>query len=187
MEQFAQYEAVALFIERAVAVKAAFARHERERLSRRGGLLPTRRLAAGDRSWLAARVRVLPPTTDAGAAEATGCVSSRVAHATLPTRQQTLRGMMDWSYGLLTRQRKRVFRQMAVFVGGCALVAAESICNADGQMDVLNGLQSLLDKNLLKQTEVDGEARFSMLETIREYAREKLLESGENERVRARH
>ena len=95
--------------------------------------------------------------------------------------------MMDWSYGLLTDSEKRVFRQLAVFVGGCTLVAAESICNADGQMDVLNGLQSLLDKNLLKQTEVDGEARFSMLETIREYAREKLLESGENERVRARH
>jgi predicted ATPase/class 3 adenylate cyclase len=185
LEQFAQYEAVALFIERAVAVKPAFtvtnenASAVAEVCYRLDGLPLAIELAA-------ARVRVLPPQ------QMLAQLGNRLRFLTsgardLPTRQQTLRGMMDWSYGLLTDSEKRVFRQLAVFVGGCTLVAAESICNADGQMDVLNGLQSLLDKNLLKQTEVDGEARFSMLETIREYAREKLLESGENERVRARH
>ena len=93
---------------------------------------------------------------------------------------------MDWSYELLTDSEKLLFRQLAVFAGGCTLEAAESVCSAGGNLDVLNGLQSLLDKSLLQQVEVNGEPRFSMLETIREYAYERLTMAGELDGVQER-
>ena len=108
----------------------------------------------------------------------------------LPTRQQTLRGTIDWSYNLLDANEQRLFARLGVFVGGWTVEAAEAVCNADGDLglDVLDGLQSLLDKSLLRQVEgADGEPRFTMLETIREYALERLAASGEAEAVQRQH
>lgn len=98
----------------------------------------------------------------------------------LPARQQTLRATIDWSYRLLDPSEQRLFARLAVFAGGCTLEAAEAVCDLDGDGDVLAGLDSLLDKNLLHRSDDDQvEPRVSMLETIREYALELLAARGE--------
>src|SRR5439155_566588 len=92
----------------------------------------------------------------------------------LPARQQTLRNTIAWSYDLLEKAEKTLFRRLSVFVGGCTLEAAEAVCNVGGDLgsEALDGIASLLDKSLLRQVEgADGEPRLQMLETIREYAR----------------
>jgi tetratricopeptide (TPR) repeat protein len=110
----------------------------------------------------------------------------------LPARQQTLRGAIDWSHDLLEDEERALFARLSVFVGGCTLEAAEEVCNSEGDLlllvDVLDGMASLVDKSLLRQQEerVSGEPRFFMLGTIREYAREKLEESGKAEEIRRR-
>jgi predicted ATPase len=93
-------------------------------------------------------------------------------------RQQTLRAAIEWSYDLLAEPEKRLFARLAVFRGGCTLEAAEEVADAD-----LDLLQSLVDKSLLRHTE----GRFWMLETIREYALERLEASGEGDALRGRH
>lgn len=107
----------------------------------------------------------------------------------LPERQQTLRGTIDWSYRLLTVEEQRLFARLSVFHGGCSLDAVESICAMDdGEFDVLEGMTSLMDKSLLRQVESrEGEPRFAMLETIREYAWERLIGAGEEDTARLRH
>lgn len=95
-------------------------------------------------------------------------------------RQQTLRNTIEWSYQLLNKDERKLFARLSVFSGGCTLETAEEVCNVAGdlpnvQLDVL----SLLRKSLLKRDDGDGEPRYSMLESIREYAWEKLQESGE--------
>jgi predicted ATPase len=108
----------------------------------------------------------------------------------LPPRQQTLRNAIEWSYDLLSEEEKRLFRRVAVFLGGCTVEAVEAVCNPDGSLaiDVLEGLISLVDKSLLRQGEgIGGEPRFTMLEMIHEYGRDKLLESGEQDVVKRRH
>ena len=103
----------------------------------------------------------------------------------LPERQRTLRGAIDWSHDLLGEDERVFFRRASVFVGGFALEAAEEVCDADGGLElvVLDGVESLLDKSLLRrpEEEAEEEPRFYMLETIREYATERLEESGEAE------
>ncbi|MEX2644630.1 MAG: adenylate/guanylate cyclase domain-containing protein [Gaiellaceae bacterium] len=93
-------------------------------------------------------------------------------------RQQTLRATIAWSYELLGQEERRLFARLAVFVGGCTLEAAQELAEAD-----LDPLQSLVDKSLLRHTD----ERFWMLETIREYAAERLEESGEADRLRRKH
>ncbi len=107
----------------------------------------------------------------------------------LPARQQSLRAVIDSSYDLLKESEKKLFRRLSVFVGGCTLKAAESVSNPsqDLGMEVLDGLQSLAQKNLVLREEVNGEFRFTMLETIHEYASEKLDKSGEEDEVRQHH
>jgi predicted ATPase/transcriptional regulator with XRE-family HTH domain len=108
----------------------------------------------------------------------------------LPARQQTIRNTIEWSYNLLDAGEQPLFARLAVFVGGCTLAAAEGVCNADHDLpvEVLDGLAALVDKSLLRQAEGrDGEPRFAMLETIREYALEQLEASGETERLRQQH
>src|SRR5262249_27768048 len=133
----------------------------------------------------------------------------------VPTRQQTLRNTIEWSYDLLDEGEKPLFRRMAVFQGGRTLEALEAVCGPsadDGRwtrddgggdsagqnassivyrpssVDVLEGVESLVSKSLLQQREgQDGEPRFWMLETIHEYAREKLRESGEIEALQRAH
>ncbi len=105
-----------------------------------------------------------------------------------PTRQQTLRNTIAWSYDLLSAQEQRLFRWLSVFVGGCTLEAVEALCTAlDERTErVLDGVASLLDKNLLQQAEGE-ETRLMMLETIREYGREALTVRGEVEATRQAH
>ncbi|MCD6054369.1 MAG: adenylate/guanylate cyclase protein [Rubrobacteraceae bacterium] len=108
----------------------------------------------------------------------------------LPERQRTLRGAIAWSHALLDEDEQALFAKLSVFSDGCALEAVEAICDPVGDLfvDVLEGLSSLLDKSLLRQEEmVEEEPRFVMLETIREYARERLELSGEAEEIRRMH
>ncbi len=124
----------------------------------------------------------------------------------LPERQQTLRNTIDWSYNLLSEDEQALFRRLGVFVGGCALEAAEAVCRLQEtgnreqeihaeepvslspvpcNLSPIDGLAALVDKSLLRQEEgLDGEPRFVMLETIREYALEQLAASGEEEALR---
>ncbi|MFL5921075.1 MAG: ATP-binding protein [Gaiellaceae bacterium] len=105
----------------------------------------------------------------------------------LDERQRTLRATIEWSYELLPAAERELFAQLGVFVGGCRLDAAEALCDSIG-IDVLDGLQSLVEKSLLRQRpDADGEPRFWMLETIREYALELLGGAGALEDARRRH
>ena len=97
-------------------------------------------------------------------------------------RQQTLRATIEWSHELLNEEERRLFRRLAVFRGGCTYESAEVVCDADPDL-----LQSLLDKSLLRRRAEDGVPRYWMLETIREYAAERLAESGEVDEIRRRH
>ena len=108
----------------------------------------------------------------------------------LPERQQTLRNTIDWSHDLLNEAERKLFRRLSVFVGGCTMEAAEAVCdtNRDLGMDLFEGLSSLVDKNLVQRVDrPEGETRFAMLETIREYAWECLAESGDQGAVRRAH
>lgn len=107
----------------------------------------------------------------------------------LPTRQQTLRNTIQWSYQLLPFEEQRLFRWLSVFVNGCTLQAAEDVCEGSGQ--VLDGVASLIDKSLLQRVEQTGEEneepRLQMLETIREYGLEVLSINGEGKIARQAH
>ncbi|HEY6898361.1 MAG TPA: tetratricopeptide repeat protein [Rhodocyclaceae bacterium] len=105
----------------------------------------------------------------------------------LPARQQALRQAIAWSHALLSAEEQRLFRRMAVFVGGCTPEALAVV--AEDEADILSGMASLADKSLLLQDDccAEAEVRFAMLETIREYALERLAEAGEAEGCRARH
>jgi len=106
----------------------------------------------------------------------------------LPSRHQTLRNTLEWSYNLLNDDEKKLYARLGVFVGGFTLEAAEAVCNAEGKLDILDGLTSLVNNSLLYQKDsVDGELRFGMLEIIRAYALERLTESGEVEALQEGH
>jgi predicted ATPase len=188
VESLTQYEAVRLFVERAQAAKADFsvtnenAPAVAEICYRLDGLPLAIELAA-------ARIKLL--TVQA----MLGRLSNRLRLLTggardLPERQRTLRSTIQWSHGLLEEGEKVLFRRLSVFAGGRTLEAIEAICDAERDLpiDVLDGLGSLVDENLLKQEEgVGREPRFVMLETIHEFAREKLQESDEGEGIRRLH
>ncbi len=184
----AQYEAVALFIERALAVKPDFVVTNANApavagiCARLDGLPLAIELAA-------ARVKYFPPQTLLARLEQGLAVLVGGARD-LPLRQQTLRGALAWSYDLLAPEEQALFRRFLVFVDGCTMEAAEVVCTAAValQGDILEGLASLVDKSLLRQEEqAGGEARFWMLQTIREYGLEALATSGELEAIREAH
>jgi len=107
-----------------------------------------------------------------------------------PARQRTLRDAIAWSYDLLTEQEQALFRRLAVFVGGFTLEAVEGVAITpdDADVDPLDLVASLVDKSLLRQVDgPDGEPRFTMLETVREYALEQLQAAGEDADTRRRH
>jgi predicted ATPase/serine/threonine protein kinase len=183
-----KYPAISLFVQRAVAVRPDFKLTEEnapavaEICARLDGLPLAIELAA-------ARVKLLTP-----AAMRTR-LASRLQLLTggardLPARQQTLRQAIDWSYDLLNEDEQRLFRRLSVFLGGCTLEAVESVCNtkSDLGLDVLDGMASMVDKSLVRQIEQpDGEPRFLMLETIREYGLEKLHAASELAATRRAH
>ena len=184
------YEAVALFIQRAQSVKPEFqvtnanAPAVAEICVRLDGLPLAIELAA-------ARVKVLPPPALlARLGQRLTVLTSGARDA--PARQQTLRNTIEWSYHLLEADEQRLFRRLSVFVGNCTLEAVEAVCSAldtaDAAGPVLEGVASLIDKNLLQQIEqTQGEPRLVMLETIREYSLEALAVSGEMEATRQAH
>jgi predicted ATPase/DNA-binding SARP family transcriptional activator/Tfp pilus assembly protein PilF len=105
-------------------------------------------------------------------------------------RQQTLQHALDWSFRLLTPHEQRLFARFSVFVGGCTLEAAEAICvdRDDTSGAIMNGIAALLDHSLLRQRqEHNGTYRFGMLHIVREYARTRLAELGEETTIRRRH
>jgi predicted ATPase/class 3 adenylate cyclase/DNA-binding CsgD family transcriptional regulator len=104
-------------------------------------------------------------------------------------RQQTLRASVDWSYALLTEPERVLFRRLAVFTGGCDLAAARAVAGDRDveRYQVLDQLTLLVDKSLVVAGDVDGRTRYRLLETVRQYALEKLSESGEADDVRTRH
>lgn len=188
VEGLTQYEAVRLFIERAQAAQADFqvtnenAPAIAEICYRLDGLPLAIELAA-------ARVRLLPPQALLARLSQRLKVLTGGAR-TLPARQQTLRNTIDWSYELLDQAERMIFARLAIFVGGCTLAMAEAICNAerDLPLDMLDGLQSMLDKSLIYQVSgIENEPRFLMLETIREYAYERLDTQGELPALQRRH
>ena len=107
--------------------------------------------------------------------------------AGVPERHRTLRAAIEWSYDLLTEEEQSLFTSLGVFVGGFTLEGAEAVAG-DLELDVVDGVESLLSNNLLRTERMaGGEPRFGMLETIREYALERLAERGDGEAVRRRH
>jgi predicted ATPase len=194
VDTLSQYAAVALFIQRALAVRPDFrvdnanAPAVAEICVRLDGLPLAIELAA-------ARIKLFLPQA----------MLARLGHRfellrggarDMPERHQTLRQAIAWSYDLLEASEQTLFRRLAVFTRGCTLEAAEAVCQAvhDSTVDpgesleVLDGMASLLDKSLLcQQEQTSGEPRFRMLETIREYGRECLTASGEEPTVRRAH
>ncbi len=105
-----------------------------------------------------------------------------------PERQRTMRDAVGWSYDLLSPDEQALFRRLAVFVGGCTLEAAGAVCAHDNDDSVLDGLTSLVDSSLVRLEEAgDGNARYSMLEMVREFGLERLEASGEDVVTRDRH
>jgi predicted ATPase len=186
VEQLAENESVKLFIERAQAAQPNFTLNENNASAvaqicqRLDGLPLAIELAA-------ARVKMLPPPAILAR------LNDRLKLLTggaqdLPARQQTLRSTLDWSYSLLNTEEKKLYARLAVFVGGFALEDVEAVCNWEDSLDILEGVSSLVNNSLLKQEELaEGQPRFRMLETIREYAVERLSESGELPEWRQRH
>jgi non-specific serine/threonine protein kinase len=183
-EGLTQYEAVALFVQRAEATSRDFqvtnanAPAIAEICARLDGLPLAIELAA-------ARIKLLPPEA------LLARLSNRLQLLTSgardrPERQQSLRRTIDWSYELLGADEKTLFRQLAVFSGGWTLEAAEAIMSVPGE--VVDGLIALLDNSLVRQQQTTrAEPRYRMLETVREYALEQLQLSGEIDAVRRRH
>ena len=186
-EALSQSTAVQLFVERAKLHKPAFALTEKEApavadlVSRLEGIPLALELAA-------ARVRSL------SVADINKRLNDRYklltgGDRTLQARQQTLRALVDWSYDLLNEQEQTLLARLSVFAGGFGLEAAETICGADplDPMDVLDLITSLVEKSLLRVEEGDEGARYRMLETIREYASEKLVLADELAATRVAH
>ena len=194
VETLSQYAAVALFIQRALAVKPDFrvdnanAPAVAEICVRLDGLPLAIELAA-------ARIKLFPPQAML-ARLGRRLELLRGGARDMPERHQTLRQAIAWSYDLLEAGEQALFRRLAVFARGCTLEAAEAVCQAvhdpaagpGPSLEVLDGVASLLDKSLLRQQEqASGEPRFRMLETIREYGLECLTASGEEPAVRRAH
>jgi predicted ATPase/class 3 adenylate cyclase len=180
-------EAVRLFAERAMAANPRFTLTERnapvvaEITSRLDGLPLAIELAA-------TRTKVLTPEQILSRLERRLLILTSGSRS-LPERQRTLRAAIAWSYDLLDPVERRLFARLSVFAGGWTFESAEAVCDPEGLgLDALDGLTSLVDKSLVRTTDLSGgPARFSMLETIREFAQEQLEAGDDHEPMRRRH
>ena len=166
LEQLRQNESIQLFIQRAEAANPKFALTQENAPAVAAicqgleGLPLAIELAA-------ARIKILPPQAMLAK------LGNKLSFLTgggrdLPARQQTLRNTLDWSHSLLSAREKALFARLGYFAGSFSLEAAESICNQDGKLDVLGGVEILLNNSLLRQQEdPNGGARFRMLGTVR--------------------
>jgi non-specific serine/threonine protein kinase len=187
----AAYAAVRLFVQRAESADPGFVLTEKnvsfvaEICARLDGLPLAIELAA-------ARVKILSPPAILAKLENRLRLLTGGARD-LPTRQQTMRGAIEWSYALLSEDERILFRRLSVFMGGFIFEAAESVCAAaephHQEIDFLDLLTSLVDKSLLVRKEQSDtlETRFRMLEVVREYALDLLKASPEAEPMRRRH
>jgi len=198
-EQLAQYAAAQLFVARVQAASEHFCLTDANApavaaiCARLDGLPLAIELAA---AW----VPLFPPAALLARLERRLPILTR-GPRDAPTRQQTLRNTIDWSYELLNAGEQVLFRQLSVFVGGCTLHAAEGVQRIEGRAlsenvvdsvlsarpSVLDGLAALVEKSLIRIDATGDDPRFFMLETLREYALERLVESGEAEAVQRQH
>ena len=181
----AESDAVMLFVERARALRPDFELTDAtapiiaEICERLDGLPLAIELAA---AW----TKVLPPASLLRRLE-NRLELPAARGREVPARQSTLRQAITWSYDLLGDEERRLHPRLSVFMGGFTLEAAERVAGA-GELDVLEGIASLVDRSLLREAEeAGGEPRFSMLETIREFAREQLAQAGEEDQLLNRH
>ena len=187
-DALSRFPAVALFVERANAVKHDFTLTKENAAaiaaicSRLDGLPLAIELAAS-------RIKMLSPATMLTRLESSLNLLTGGARD-LPLRQQTLRATVNWSYSLLNAAEQSLFRRLSVFIGGCTLEAVEAVCDTKGDLglNVFDGMASLADKSLTQQLEQgSAESRFLMLSTIREFALERLAEGGEDFATRRAH
>lgn len=190
IEQLSQYEAVRLFIDRALLVAPHFvvdkdnAPHIAQICYRLDGIPLAIELAV-------ARIKMLSVEQISKRLDDRFRLLTGGARTALP-RQQTLRALIDWSYDILSENERLLLRRLSVFAGGWTLEAAEEICAGDSieTFDVLDLLTQLVNKSLvvvIAEGSQSGETRYRMLETIRQYAREKLQEAGDGEVIRDQH
>ena len=189
IESLSQYEAVRLFIDRALLVSPHFvvdkenAPYLAQICHRLDGIPLAIELAA-------ARVKVLSVEQISKRLDDRFRLLTGGARTALP-RQQTLRALIDWSYDILDENEQLLLRRLSVFAGGWTLEAAEEVCGSDGieSFDILDLLSQLVNKSLVVVTDKSksGETRYRTLETIRQYAREKLTETGGGELIRNKH
>ncbi len=178
-EEVLAYPAVQLFVQQAQAAKPSFALTDDNAPSVAGivrrldGLPLAIEIAA-------ARVRLLPPPAIFKRLDDSLKLLVGGA-ADLPERQQTLRAAIDWSYEMLSPDEQALFVRLGIFVGSFTLESAEAVVDPEDKLDLLAGVETLLNSSLVRQIEtIDDEPRFAMLQTIRDYALEKLEESGES-------
>jgi predicted ATPase/tRNA A-37 threonylcarbamoyl transferase component Bud32 len=181
-----KYESVRLFVERVKLNKAGFALTEKNAatvadLCRQLEGIPLAIELAAARAKVLSVEQILTKMDDRFSLLMGG------GRTTLQ-RQQTLRAAIDWSYGLLSEEERALMRRLTIFPRGWTLEAAEEVCSGDGieEWAVLDLLTQLVDKSLVMADEQEGEGRYRMLETIRQYGLEKLRESGEHDRLEAR-
>lgn len=178
---FSRYGALQLFVDRALfsnnrfSLTAENAPHIVEICRKLDGIPLAIELAA-------ARVKVLSPKQLDQKLDERFRVLTGGDRSALP-RHQTMRALIDWSYDLLSNDERALFRKLAVFAGGFTLESAAAVCS-DGEMDeivVLDLLTQLVDKSLVQAEETAGETRYRLLESTRQYAREKLSDAGESD------
>ena len=182
------YEGIRLFVERASGVRSAFVLTEQNAsfvaqiCHRLDGIPLAIELAA-------ARIKVLTPEQIVERLQDRFQLLTGGSRTAL-TRHQTLQAVIDWSYDLLTEREQALFRRLGVFSGGWKLEAAEVVCSGENlaAREILDVLSNLVDKSLvIIEGEQDGESRYKMLETIRQYARKMLLKAGEESEYKERH
>jgi predicted ATPase/class 3 adenylate cyclase len=189
IEQLSQYEAVRLFIDRALLVAPHFSvdQHNAPFIAQICHRLDGIPLAI---ELAAARVRILSVDQIAARLDDRFRLLTGGARTLLP-RQQTLRALIDWSYDLLSERERLFLRQLSVFAGNWTLEAAEDVCSGETieSYEVLDLLSQLVNKSLVVVIEhsQSGETRYRLLETIRQYGRDRLLETGGADGLRERH